>query len=62
MEKKLGRKLLDTEIIHHKNGDRTDNRPRNLELWNKAHPAGQRVIDLQRFAEQILNLYGPSKK
>lgn len=62
MGRKLGRKLLNTETVHHKNGDRTDNRPKNLELWNRAQPAGQRVIDLQRFAEEILALYGPSKK
>ncbi len=49
MEATLGRRLLDRENVHHKNGDRLDNRPENLELWLRRQPSGQRVEDLVEF-------------
>jgi len=58
MENHIGRKLLPEENIHHKNGDRSDNRIENLEIWNTKQPAGQRVQDKVIYAKQILNLYG----
>jgi hypothetical protein len=58
MERILGRSLLPTETVHHKNGHRSDNRPSNLELWSTSQPPGQRVEDKVEWAREILDLYG----
>lgn len=61
MARMIGRPLLRTEEVHHKNGLRTDNRPENLELWLRAQPPGQRVEDLIEWAAELLARYAPTR-
>lgn len=58
MEEMLGRPLLPDENIHHKNGQRDDNRPENLELWSTRQPKGQRVEDKLAWCREFISLYG----
>lgn len=58
MEKIIGRPLLPTESVHHRDGDRLNNDPPNLELWDKSQPAGQRVEEKIAWAVGFLGRHG----
>ena len=57
MEQEIGRPLFDHENVHHLNGQRSDNRLENLELWSTSQPPGQRVADKLAWCEWFQGQY-----
>jgi hypothetical protein len=59
MAQHLGRALLPTESVHHRDGNRRNNALTNLELWSRWQPSGQRIEDKLTWAVAILEQYAP---
>jgi len=58
-ESKIGRYLRDDEIVHHINGDPTDNRPENLEVMTQSEHAKLESVRRDsitgRFGKKVVN-------
>lgn len=53
MEQKLGRKLLPGEIVHHKDEDKKNNHPDNLEVKTRSQHAKDHAMHGYRYVERL---------
>ena len=52
-EKMLGRKLLPGEVVHHRDGDKRNNDPANLVVFNSQSEHAKHHAELNWFLEQL---------
>ncbi|SIS88058.1 HNH endonuclease [Alicyclobacillus vulcanalis] len=55
MEQILGRYLEDDEVVHHINGDKTDNRPENLQVMKRGEHTKHHIQESQKSDEDCIH-------
>lgn len=58
MEQKIGRPLRPDEAVHHKNHDRADNRPDNLELKSRSEHNREHTAERHKSGESAVSNFG----
>lgn len=48
MEKEIGRKLNENEVVHHKDGDHTNNDKENLEIVDRSDHASYHAVTVEK--------------